>query len=64
MNNNQASLQKLEKMKFYGMARADTNTMETGVKNLFTAAQLVSHLVDVDWDDRHNRKVAQVLKSA
>ena len=32
MNNNQATLQKLEQMKFYGMARAFTNTMETGVK--------------------------------
>ena len=29
MNNNQATLQKLEQMKFYGMARAFTNTMET-----------------------------------
>jgi len=34
------------------------------VSNLFTADRLVSHLVDADWDDRHNRKEAQVLKSA
>ncbi len=46
MNSNQATLQKLEKMKFYGMARAYTNTMETGVKNQFTADELVTHLVD------------------
>lgn len=32
--------------------------------NLFIADQIVSHLVDADRDDRHNRKVARVLKSA
>ena len=28
MNNNQATLQKLQQMKLYGMARAFTSTME------------------------------------
>ena len=64
MNSNQASLQKLEKMKFFGMARAFTNTMETGVKDQFTADELVSHLVDAEWDDRHNRKLTRLLKGA
>jgi DNA replication protein DnaC len=64
MNNNQATLQKLEQMKFYGMARAFTNTMETGVKNQFTADELVSQLVDAEWDDRHNHKLTRLLKSA
>ena len=35
-----------------GMARAYENTMETGVKNQFTA------------DDRHSRKLARFLKGA
>jgi DNA replication protein DnaC len=64
MNNNQATLQKLEKMKLHGMARAFTNTMETGVKNQFTADELVSHLVDAEWDNRYNRKLSRLLKSA
>jgi DNA replication protein len=64
MNNNQATLQKLEQMKLYGMARAFTSTMETGVKNQFTADELVSHLVDAEWDDRHNRKLTKLLKGA
>ena len=64
MNNNQATLQKLEQMKFHGMARAFTSTMETGVRNQFTADELVSHLVDAEWDDRHNRKLARLLKGA
>jgi len=64
MNNNHATLQKLEQMKFHGMARAFTSTMETGVRNQFTADELVSHLVDAEWDDRHNRKLARLLKEA
>jgi hypothetical protein len=48
-------------MKFYGIARAFTNTMETGVKNQFTADELLSHLVDAEWDDRHNRKLTRLL---
>jgi len=64
MNNNQATLRKLEQMKLYGMVRAFTSTMETGVRNQFTADELVSHLVDAEWDDRHNRKLARLLKGA
>jgi len=51
-------------MKFHGMARAFTSTMETGVRNQFTADELVSHLVDAEWDDRHNRKLSRLLKGA
>jgi DNA replication protein DnaC len=64
VNNNQATLQKLEKMKLYGMARALAITLETGVRHQFTADELVSHLVDAQWDYRHNRKLSQLLKSA
>jgi len=64
MNNNQATLRKLEQMKFHCMARAFTSTMATGVRNHFTADELVSHLVDAEWDDRHNRKLARLLKGA
>jgi len=64
MNNNQATLQKLERMKLHGMAKAFTNTMDTGIKNQFTADELVSHLVDAEWDNRHNHKLSRLLKSA
>ena len=64
MNNNQATLQKLEKMRFRGMARAFRNTMETGVKNQFTPDELTSHLVDAEWDERYNRKLERFFKAA
>jgi DNA replication protein DnaC len=64
MNNNQATLQKLQQMKLYGMARAFTSTMEAGSKSQFTSDELLSHLVDAEWDDRHNRKLTRLLKGA
>jgi DNA replication protein DnaC len=64
MNNNQATLQKLGQMKLYGMARALTSTMEAGNKSQFTADELISHLVDAEWDDRYNRKLKRLLNGA
>ena len=45
------------------MARALTTTMEAGNKNQFTFDEMLSHL-DAEWDDRHNRKLARLLKGA
>lgn len=64
MNNNQATIQKLEKMRLQGMARAFRSTMETGAKNQFTPDELLSHVVDAEWDDRHNRRLQRLLKAA
>lgn len=64
MNNNQATLEKLERMKLRGMARAFRSTMESGTRSQFTADELLSHLVDAEWDDRYNRKLSRLLKAA
>ena len=64
MNNNQATLKKLEALRLHGMVRAFRATMETVVKHSFTPDELLSHLVDTEWDDRHNRKIERLLKAA
>jgi len=64
MNNNQATIQKLERMGLHGMVRAFKQTMETGIKHSFTADELMSHLVDAQWDDRNNRRIERLLKAA
>lgn len=64
MNNNQATLSKLEQMRLRGMARAFRATMDTGVKTAFTPDELVSHLVDTEWDDRYNRKLDRLINAA
>ena len=38
--------------------------METRVGESFTADELVSHLVDTEWDHRHNRKLERLIKQA
>jgi DNA replication protein DnaC len=62
--NNQATMEKMQIMKFHGMLQAFQSTMETGVKNNFTADELVGHLVDAEWDDRKNRKTARLIQYA
>jgi len=64
VNNNQETVRKLEQMRLYGMARAFRATMETGVRHSFTPDELISHLVDTEWDDRHNRKLERLIKAA
>ena len=62
--NNQATLEKMNQMKLYGMANAFQQTMETRVGESFTADELVTHLVDTEWDHRHNRKLERLIKQA
>ncbi len=63
--NNQSTIQKMQQMKLYGMARAFKSTMETGaVKASFTADEMLAHLIDAEWDDRYNRKLARLVRDA
>jgi DNA replication protein DnaC len=62
--NNQATLEKMNQMKLYGMAHAFRQAMETGIQKSFTADELVAHLVDTEWDHRHNRKLERLIKQA
>jgi DNA replication protein DnaC len=55
MNTN--TLDKLRKMKFFGMFHAFKSSLETGQTNDYTADELLAHLVEAEWDDRHNRRI-------
>ena len=63
MNQN-ATMQKLEEMRFGGFARAYREVMETGVKREFTSDELITHLVQAEWDDRYNKRLQRLLSSA
>ncbi|MGE5795587.1 MAG: IS21-like element helper ATPase IstB [Ignavibacteria bacterium] len=62
--NNQATIDKLIQLRLQGMVRAFRDTMENGVKHQFTADEMLGHLVDAEWDDRHNRKLNRLLKAS
>ncbi len=62
MNND--TLDKMRKMKFYGMLRAFRMNLDAGKTEQFTADEMVAHLLDAEWDDRHNRSVDRKVTNA
>lgn len=61
---NEQTLSKMKQMKLYGMHDAFTTAVETGATDHFTLDQFVTHLIDSESDDRHNRKIARNIKNA
>lgn len=62
--NNEATITKMQKMKLYGMLRAFNQSLETGMMGKFTADELLGHLIDAEWDERHNRRLERLIKAA
>ena len=61
--NNTETIEKMNKMKLRGMARAMTSSLDMGIKDI-TPDEFTAHLVDAEWDDRHNRRLARLIKGA
>ena len=57
-------IEKMKTMKFYGMLRAFQTSLESGQFARFTSDEMVAHLIDEEWDDRYNRKIARSMASA
>ena len=62
--NNEATITRMQKMKLYGMLRAFNQSLEAGMMNKVTADELLGHLIDAEWDDRHNRRLQRLIKAA
>lgn len=61
---NEKTVDRLKEMKFYGMLRAFQTSFESGTINELTRDEMVAHLVDEEWDDRYNRKIARSMSNA
>lgn len=61
MNEN---LEKLKQMKLHGMARAFQLTLESGKNEKFTPDEMLHHLVEAEWDERHNRRFDRSVRYA
>lgn len=61
---NEQTLDKLKKMKFYGMHRAFKMTLESGKEENYTPDEMVTHLTNAEWDDRQNRSIDQKIGHA
>lgn len=61
---NQETIKKLKKMRLNGMARAFEETIRSSFEGNFTPDELLAHLTETEWDDRHNRKMQRLIKAA
>jgi len=61
---NDASLQKMNQLKLFGMHRAYQGLLETSGTRQLTSDELVNLLVLSEWEDRENRKINRSLRNA
>lgn len=54
----------MKELKLHGMARAFESVLETGISNQYTSDELLTHLVDSEWDDRNHRRKERLRKAA
>ena len=61
---NTATLEKMRKMKFFGMYRTFKTNLDSGNTETYTVDEMISNLIDSEWDDRKNRGIERQLKNA
>lgn len=61
---NEITLNKMSKMKLFGMLNSYRTSIETGRNHSFTNDELLSMLVQSEWEDRENRRINRYLKAA
>jgi len=63
MSQNQ-NVAKLNQMKLFGMARAYEMIHSTRQPRSMTDDELVTHIVEAEWDDRQNHKLQRLIRTA
>ena len=58
------TLEKMQLMKLHGMVTAFRSTLETSFARDFSPDELVAYLVDAEYEDRYNRKITRLFKTA
>ena len=61
---NEITFTKMKQMKLFGMHSAFKTAVETGKTDDYTLDQFVSMIIDAEFDDRNNRKIARMIKNA
>lgn len=62
--NQTTTIQKLEELRMSGFIRAYREIIETGRNKDFTTEEIISHLVQAEWDDRYNRRLNRLITRA
>ena len=63
MDNTQ-TLEKMKKMRLFGMYDYFNNAIETGIIHDFEGIELLSHLIEAEKDTRYNRRLQGLIKNA
>lgn len=58
------ALEKMKQMKLTGMSRAFELTMQSGKNESFTADEMITHLIEAEWDERYNRRLSRATQRA
>lgn len=61
---NSTILNKMSQMKFYGMQQAYQTLLDSNQHHSLTSDEMVSMLVQAEWEDRENRKINRYLRTA
>ena len=61
---NDQTIEKMRTMKLFGMVRAFRTSLESGKAEKYTADELLSMLIDSEWDERYNRKLNRSVRNA
>ncbi len=57
-------LAKMRQLRLQGMAKAFALTLESGKNEKFTPDEMVTHLIESEWDERYNRKLDRIVQAA
>jgi DNA replication protein DnaC len=60
----QETLEKIKKLKLSGMALAYQTSLENNILSKLSADELITMLVEAEWDDRLNRNIERRLRNA
>jgi DNA replication protein DnaC len=61
---NEQTINKMKTMKLIGMANAFRTSLESGKATSCTGDELLSILIDSEWDERYNRRLNRTVKNA
>lgn len=61
---NTATLDKMRSMRLFGMHQAFDGMAKTASFKEYTHDEMMAHLIEAEWNDRHNRRLERLLKNA
>ena len=61
---NATTLEKMRKMKLFGMYRALKISLESGKQEDYTPDEMIAQFIEAEWDDRQNRSITRQITNA